>query len=104
MDRCRASAPQHSAAVRTAGSAALDLLLPAAAGKCGDPAPDAKAGSVVHEAPVLRQPQNGRRVRRGPSSRPAVDADIGDRSALPPTPLEPSRTGAPDLPIPVARR
>src|SRR5438034_2491484 len=62
MDRSRPSAPQRSTAVRTAGRAALDLLLPAAAGKRGEPAPDAKAGPVVHEAPVFRQPQDGRRV------------------------------------------
>ena len=72
MDRSRPSAPQRSTAVRTAGRAALDLLLPATAGKRGEPAPDAKAGPVVHEAPVFRQPQDGRRVRRGSPSRPAA--------------------------------
>src|SRR5580658_2015901 len=100
MDRSRPSTPQHSTAVRAAGRAALDLLLPAAAGKRGEPAPDAKAGSVVHEAPVLRQPQDGRRVRRGTPSRPAADANFGDRSALPQTPPESPSSRPPDLPVP----
>src|SRR5271169_5211689 len=99
MDRSRPSAPQRSTAVRTAGSAALDLLLPAAAGERGDLAAAARPRRVVPEAAVLRQPQDGRPVRRGPSSRPAADADFGNRSSLPQT--EPESTGSrpPDLPV-----
>src|SRR5437667_9520958 len=104
MDRSRPSAPQRSTAVRTAGRAALDLLLPAAAGKRGEPAPDAKAGPVVHEAPVFRQPQDGRRVRRGPPSCPAADAHFGNRSALPQTAPESPGSGPPDLSVPATRR
>src|SRR5271156_3089382 len=104
VDRSRPSAPQRSTAVRTAGRAALDLLLSAAAGKRGEPAPDATDGPVVHEAPVLRQPEDGRRVRRGPPSCPAADAHFGNRSALPQTASESSGSGPPDLPVPVAGR
>src|SRR5882724_5947621 len=104
MDRSRPSAPQRSTAVRTAGRAALDLLLPAAVGERGEPAAVARARRVVPEAAFLRQPQDGRQVRRGPPSRPAADADFGNRSSLPQT--EPESTGSrpPDLPIPIARR
>src|ERR1700722_14426649 len=104
MDRSPSSAPEHLTAVRTAGSVTLDLLLPAAAGKRGEPAPDAKAGPVVHEAPVFRQPQDGRRVRRGPPSRPAADAHFGNRSALPQTASESPGAGPPDLSVPATRR
>jgi hypothetical protein len=50
MDRSRSSAPQHSTAVRTAGSAALDLLLPAAAGELREPATAPPTGPAVSEA------------------------------------------------------
>src|ERR1700692_1149732 len=62
MDRSRSSAPQHSTAVRTVGSEALDLLLPAKAGECGELAPAPRARRVVPEVSLLRQPQDGRRV------------------------------------------
>src|SRR5579863_2312222 len=104
MDRSRLSATHRSTAVRTAGRAALDLLLPAAAGERGEPAPDAKAGPVVHEAPVFRQPQDGRRVRRGPPSCPAADAHFGNRSALPQTASESPGSGPSDLSVPATRR
>src|ERR1700677_4829618 len=104
MDRSHPSATQHPTAVRTAGRAALDLLLPAAAGKRGELAPDAKAGPVVHEAPVFRQPQDGRRVRHGSPSCPAADAHFGNRSALPQTASESPGSRPPDLSVPCTRR
>src|SRR6202453_509493 len=104
MDRSHPSATQHPTAVRTAGRAALDLLLPAAAGKRGELAPDAKAGPVVHEAPVFRQPQDGRRVRHGSPSCPAADAHFGNRSALPQTASESPGSRPPDLSVPATRR
>src|ERR1700687_3433926 len=104
MDRSRPSAPQHSTAVRTAGSAALDLLLPADAGQCGELAAVARARRTVPEVAVLRQPQDGRRVRRGPPSRPTADANFGDRSALSQAAPESPGARPPSLPLPVARR
>src|ERR1700730_9098088 len=104
MDRSHSSAPQHSTAVRTAGSAALDLLLPAAAGERGELAAVARARRVVPEAAVLWQPQDGRRVRRGPPPRPAADAHFGNRSSLPQTAPESPGSRPPDLPVSVARR
>src|ERR1700686_3776757 len=103
MDRSRSSAPQHSTAVRTAGRAAFDLLLSAAAGKRGEPASDAPARPVVHEAPVFRQPENGRRTRDQSQTRATADADSGHRSALSQTQLEPSGTGSRNLSVPAAR-
>src|SRR5258707_8229569 len=103
MDRSRSSTPQHSTAVRTAGSAALDLQLPAAAGGRGEPAPDAPARRAVTEMPVLREPQDGRRTGDQSQTRPTADAHSGHRSPLPQTELEPSGARSPDLPVPAAR-
>src|SRR5271169_4666850 len=104
MDRSYPSAAHRPTAVRTAGRAAFDLLLSAAAGKRGEPAPDAPARSVVHEAPVFRQPENGRRTGDQSQTRATADADSGHRSALRETQLEPSGTGSRNLSVPAARR
>src|SRR5260370_24303888 len=104
MDRSRAPAPQHPAAVRTARSAALDLLLPAAAGERGEPAIAPPARSAVSETPVFWKPQNVRRIGREPQTHPTADAHSGHRSPLPQTQLEPSAAGPSNLPIPAARR
>src|ERR1700691_6310760 len=104
MDRSCPSATHRSTAVRTAGSAALDLLLFVAAGELGEPAAAARARRAVPEVPVFRQPQDGRRVRRGPPSRPAADAYFGNRSARSQTALESPGSRPPDLPVSVARR
>src|ERR1700676_3199883 len=104
MDRSRPSAAQHSTAVRTAGRATFDLLPPASAGERGELAAVARARRTVSEGAVLRQPQDGRRVRRGPPSRAAADADFGNRSTLSQTAPESPGSRPPDLPVPVARR
>src|SRR5579863_3242075 len=104
MERSATSAPQYSTAVRTAGSAALDLLLSAAAGERGEPAPDAPARRAVHEAPVLRQPQDGCRVGDQSQTRATVDAHSGHRSSLPQTQLEPTGAGSRSVPVPAAWR
>src|ERR1700681_3611438 len=101
MDRYHSSAPEHSTAVRTAGSAALDLLLPADAGERGELAAVARARRTVPEVAVLRQPQDGRQVRRGPPSRPAADAHFGNRSSLSQAAAESPGSRPPDLSIPV---
>src|SRR5258708_2749182 len=104
MDRTRSSAPQHSTAVRTAGSAACELLLSAAAGERGEPAPAPQARPVVPEVSFFRQPQNGHRTGGESQARPAPDAHTGHRSPLSQTQLKPTGAGSPDLPIPAARR
>src|SRR5580692_9711795 len=104
MDRSRPSAAHRATAVRTAGSAALDLLPPAEAGERGDLAAVARARRTVSEVTVLRQPQDGRRVRRGPPSRPAANAHSGNRSSLSQAAPESPGSRPPDLSVPVARR
>src|SRR5579859_1201838 len=104
MDRSCSPAPQRPAAVRTAGSAALDLLLPAAAGERGEPATAPPARPTVSEASVFRKPQNGSRVGGESQAYPTADAHPGHRSPLSETKLEPSGAGPPDLPVPAARR
>src|ERR1700674_5535908 len=103
MDRSQSSTPQYPTAMRTAGSAALNLLPPAAAGERGESASAPPARPVVPEAPVLRQPQDGRGVGSKPQTHPAPDAHSGHRSPLPQTELEPPGAGSPDLPVPAAR-
>src|SRR5271166_2359480 len=104
MDRSQSSASQHSTAVRTVGSAALELLLPAAAGERREPATAPQARPAVHEVPVLRQPKNGFRAEGESQTHPAADAPSGDRSPLSQTELEPPAIRSPDLPVPAARR
>ena len=102
MDRSRPSSPQHSTAVPTAGSAALDLLLPAAAGKRGEPLRlMRKLDQLYMKLPFFGKSQDGR--WGGPSSCPAAHADIGNRSALPQTVSESPGSGPPDLSVPAAR-
>src|SRR5690242_10917433 len=104
MDRSTTSAPECSAAVRTARRASFDLLSPAAAEECGEPESAAAARRAVHGLPILRQPPHGRHARGEPQTHPAADADSGYRSALPETELEPSGSRSRDLPIPATRR
>src|SRR6266852_1488382 len=103
MDRSTTSAAHCATAVRTAGPAALDLLLSAAAGGRGEPAPAPPARRAVPEMPVLREPQDGRRTGDQSQTRPTADAHSGHRSPLPQTELEPSGARSPDLPVPAAR-
>src|SRR3954447_1709377 len=66
MDRSCASEPDHSTAMRTAGSAAFELLLSAAAGERSKSGSAPPTRSVVFEAPLLRQPQDGCRAGSEP--------------------------------------
>src|ERR1022692_2153211 len=102
MDRSQASASQYPTAVRTAGSASLDLLLPAATGERGEPASAPQTRPALPEASLLRQPQNGRRVGCEPQADPATDAHPGHRSPLSQTELEPSGARTRSVPVPVA--
>src|SRR5712692_3014783 len=104
MDRSPSSLPQHPTAMRTAGSAALDLLLSTPAGERGEPASAPPARPTLHEAPVLRQSQNGGRTGGEPQAHPAADAHSGHRSPLSQTELEPAGAGSPGIPLPAARR
>src|SRR5271165_2460169 len=104
MDRSRPSATHRATAVRTARSRAFELLLRVAAGERGELAAAARARRTVPEVAVLRQPQDGRRVRRGPPSRAAADADFGNRSALSQAAPESPGPRPPHLPVSVARR
>src|SRR4051794_1085411 len=103
MDRSQKSASQHSTAVRTAGSATLDILLPTASGERREPAVTSPARPTVHEAAILRQPQNGRRTRSEPQAHSAPHAYSGHRSPLSQTELESPCSGSPHLPVPAAR-
>src|ERR1039457_1329878 len=104
MDRTATSAPDCPTAVRTARSAALYLLLPAAAGERREPAAAPAAGRTVPGMPVLRQPPHGHHAGGQPQTHPAADAHRWHRSPLPQTDLESPGAGPRDLPIPAARR
>src|ERR1700745_3788280 len=104
MDRSHTPAPQHPTAVRTAGSAALDLLLPAATGERGEPATAPPTRPTVSEASVFRKPKNGRRAGGEPQAHPTADAHPGHRSPLSQTELEPPGAGSRSVPVSSARR
>src|SRR5205085_10420774 len=76
-------------AMRTVEPAALDLLLPAAAGERGELAPVAKAGRTIPEVAVLRQSSHGGQAGCESQAHPAADADSWNRSSLSETELEP---------------
>jgi hypothetical protein len=104
MDRSTTSAPECSAAVRTARRASLDLLSPAAAGERGEPASAEAARRAVLGLPIFRQPSHGHHAGGQPQTHPAADAYSGHRSALPETEPEPPGSGSRNLPVPTARR
>src|SRR5437867_1698715 len=103
MDRSTTSAPECSAAVRTARRASLDLLSPAAAGERGEHASAPAPRRAVLGLPVFRQPAYGSHAGSQPQTRSAADAHPGHRSALPETELEPPGAGSRDLPVPATR-
>src|SRR5271157_6375941 len=103
MDRSTTSASDRAAAVRTARRAALDLLLPAAAGDRGEPAAAPAAGRTVFGMPVLRQPPDGRHAGGQPQTDAAAHAHRRHRSPLPQTEPEPSGAGPRDLSVSAAR-
>src|SRR5579884_457887 len=102
-DRSASSTVDHPAAMRTAGPAALDLQLPAAAGERREPAPAARTGSVVPKGPVLRQPQDGGSAGCESQTHPASDAHFGDRSPLSLATFEPPGTGPRGVSVLAAR-
>src|SRR5215475_9557662 len=104
MDRPTTSVPNGGAAMRTAGGTALDLLLPAAAGERGEPAPAPKTGRTLSPASVLGQPSDGCHAESQSQTHPATDAHPGYRSPLPEAELEPTGAGSRDLSVPAARR
>src|SRR5450631_3668288 len=103
MDRSLSSEPNHPTAVRTAGSAAFELLLSAEAGERENTTPAPQAGPTLPEAPVLRQPQNGRRTESKSQAHPTPDAYPGHRSPLSKTEFEPPRCESPSLSLSAAR-
>src|ERR1700674_3592154 len=104
MDRSPTSAPYCPTAVRIARRAALHLLLPAAAGERGQPAPAAATRRVVSGLSVLRQSPHGRHAGSEPQTQPAADAHSGHRSPPSQTELEPPGAGPRDLSVPAAWR
>src|SRR5215831_3790601 len=103
MDRSAKSRSECTAAMPTAGLAALDVLLPAAAGDSGEPASATPTRRVVPGMPVLRQPSHGRYAKGQSQTDPAAHADSRNRSSLSETELEPAGAGPRDLSVPAAR-
>src|SRR6516165_10049832 len=103
MDRSATSQSERAAAMRTAGVAALNLLLPAAAGERGEPASATQTRRAVPRMPVLRQPSHGRYAGGQSQTDPAAHADSGNRSPLSETGLKSAGTGPRDLSVPAAQ-
>src|SRR4051794_13439163 len=104
MDRPTTSQPDGAAAMRSARRAALDLLLPAAAGERYESTPAASARRALYGLSLLWQPSHGRHAGGRPQTHAAADADFGHRSPLSETAPEPSGTRPPDLPVLAAWR
>src|SRR2546428_4327171 len=104
MHRPAISRCECATAMRTARVAALDLLLPAAAGERGEPASAASAGRTLPGISVLRQPPQGGHAGHEPQAHPAADADYGNRSLLSKTALEPPDAEPRGLSLPAAGR
>src|ERR1700681_4936581 len=104
MDRSRTSTVDHPTAVRTAGSAAVDLLLRAAAGERGELAAAPAAGRTISRVSVLWQPSYGGDAGGQPQAHPATDASFRNRSSLSETQSEPPGGRPRNLPVPAARR
>src|SRR5271165_3546492 len=100
MDRSRRFALDHRTAVQTAGSAALNLLLPAATGERREPAADAATRRAVSGMPLFWQPPDGGHAGGEPQTRAATHGYSGNRSSLSETELEPADAGSRDLPVP----
>src|SRR5450759_558830 len=104
MDRCPTSTVDHPTAVRTAGPAALNLLLRAAAGERREPAAAPAAGRTVSRVPGLWQPSHGGHAGGQAQAHPAADAYFRNRSSLSEPQSEPAGARPRDLPVPAARR
>src|SRR6266702_3390698 len=104
MHRPAISRCECATAMRTARVAALDLLLPAAAGERGEPAPAAAAGRTLPGVSVFRESPYGGHAGGEPQTHPASDADSGNRSSLSETELEPPGVRPRGLSVPVAGR
>src|SRR5689334_4873647 len=104
MDRSTTSRSERPTAMRTAGVAALDLLLPAAAGEPGEPASATQTRRAVHGVAVLRQPSHGRRAGGESQANPAAHADSGNRSSLSETELKPPGARPRGVSVLAARR
>src|SRR5215470_15689111 len=102
MDRSATSRSERAAAMRTAGVAALDVLLPAAAGERGEPASATQTRRAVHGVPVLRQPSHGHYAGSQSQTDPAAHADSRNRSPLSETELESAGAGPRGLSVPAA--
>ena len=76
MDRPETFAIEYRAAVRIAGTAALDLLLHTACRECGELASDATNRRVIPAEAVFRQPENRLRVGGESQTCAAADAPI----------------------------
>src|SRR3954447_5801210 len=96
MDRSATSTTEHSAAMRVAGAAALDVLLPAAGGERRQPAIAPATRRVVSGASVLWHAAHGRHAGREPQARPEADAHCRYRGALSQAEPEPSGAGPRD--------
>src|SRR5215471_11625746 len=104
MDRPSTCAPDSGAAMRTARRAALDLLLPTAAGERGESTVAPPARRTVYGLPILRQSSHGRYAGGRAQTHPAADANSGNRGAVSEAAPEPAVSRSRSLSIPAARR
>src|SRR5579863_10164830 len=102
MDRFQTPTADHTAAVQTAGLAALDLLSRATTGERREPALTARTRRAVSEVSIPGQPETGGHAEGESQTHAAADAHSGHRGAVSETELEPARAGAPGVSVPAA--
>jgi len=91
-------------AVRAAGVAAIDGVLPGGRRERGEPRLDAADRRAVSGDAVLRQPADGGLIGSQSQARATVDAADGDRGDLPASADDLARGRAQDLPVSAAER
>src|SRR5215210_3925056 len=99
MDRTGPPTVDGRSAVRTAGAAAVELVLPPAGRERRESCADAADRRAVSGDAVLRQPSDGGRAGRQSQTHSAVDANDGHRSDLPEAAHDLAGGGTQDLPV-----
>src|ERR1700749_789551 len=103
MDRFQIPAADHTAAVRTAGLAALNLLSFPTTRERGEPALAARTRRAVSEVSIPGQPETGGNAEGEPQTHAAADAHSGHRGAVSKAELEPGCARAPGVSVLAAR-
>src|SRR3972149_6966774 len=99
MDRTGTSRTERATAMRVAGPEPIEFLLRACGRVVGECRADAGGGPTVSGDAVLRQPEDGRGIRRESQAGAAADASDGPGGDLPEAAAVATQRRASDLPL-----